>query len=338
MDISAEERKLFELECEEYRELLAGIRKARTESHKGLGITCIGNAGGSDSIIHGKPSGGMLVRYANRCIIVDPGENSLGFLTREGFDPYQITDVIATHAHNDHIGDLTSIVAAALQLNLGAVSDTNIMVSPSLVDYGNPEATRFGFTLPAYAWKGNVNVLYWQDMEVTRYDGTTFQSVKSVSLGENIKLTSTKGKHAHMPVSGFIISTPMGKIGYTGDTEFYPSLAQEYEGVDILWMNMNTLNLNSSLDFNCAVPKQVSSVQNHLGYIGVCELIDAVEPRTAIVSHFGSQLLQKVDDIQKILRKRYKGKDIKIYCAHTGDEFTFDDSLQEKPGLGNFRP
>lgn len=338
MKLSANEYKLFELEHKEYQSLLENISKSRKSNQKGLSIACIGNAGGRDSIIHGNPSGGMLIRFKDRNIIVDPGENSLSFLRGAGFDPYQITDVIASHAHNDHIGDLTSIVSSAIQLNLTSSLDTNILVSPTLVDYENAKATRFGFTLPAYAWKANVRALYWKDTQLKRYDGEMIQSVKTASVGEDIRITSVEGRHSEMPVSGFIFTTPLGKLAYTGDTEFFPELTEQYKDADILWMHMNTLGLDSMKDTESNITEQAGTVRNHLGYVGVCKLIEAVRPKTAIVSHFGSQLLSKVDAIQSLLRERFDDQGVNIFCTHTGDEFIFEQSFSQQPGCGKCCP
>ena len=336
MKLSDNEHKLFELERKEYKCLLDDIARTRKIDREGLAITCIGNSGGSDSIIHGHSSGGMLIHFEDRCIIIDPGENCLSYLMGVGFDPYQITDVIASHSHNDHVGDLTSIVSSALQLNLAPNQDTNILVSPSLVDYENAQNTRYGFTLPAYAWEGNTRMLYWQDIQAERYDGEVLQSVKTASIGKNLKITSVEGRHSEMPVSGYIFTTPLGKLAYTGDTEFFPELAELYKGSDILWMNMNTLGLDSMRDTEGYVPDEVAYVRNHLGYVGVCKLIDMVRPKTAIISHFGSQLLPKVDEIQALLQKRFDNAAINIYCVLTGDEFCFEQSLGEEPSLGSF--
>ena len=338
MKLSTSERKLIELERKDYQRILDNVSRSRKLNRNDLTITCIGNAAGSDSIIHGKPSGGMLIRFKDRNIVVDPGENSLSFLTGAGFDPYLITDVVASHSHNDHIGDLTSIVSSALQLNLVSNRDTNILISPSLADYENSQNTRFGFTLPTYAWEGNVHVLYWQDTQVHRYDGEIIRSVKTSAIGEHIKITSIEGRHSKMPVSGFIFATPFGKLAYTSDTKYFPELVEYYKDVDVLWMNINTLGLESMNDRNNHVPEQVSSVHNHLGYVGVCNLIEAVKPKTAIVSHFGSQLLSKTDEIQSILRERFAEQSVNIFCTHTGDEFSFEQSFEQEPVLGSFCP
>lgn len=338
MKLTAEEHRLLELEQMEYRALLDNIRRPRITHHKELAITCTGNAGGSDSIIHGRPSGGMLIRFGNRNIIVDPGENSLSFLNAAGFDPYQITDVIASHSHNDHVGDLTSFVSSALQLNLIPRPDANILVAPSLVDYDNIKVTQYGFVLPAYAWQGNVRALYWQDTCLKRYDGEIFHSQKSFNIGDRVTVTAIEARHSALLANGFIFTTPLGKIAYTGDTEYFPALIELYKGASLLWMNMNTLSLDSINDNRNCIPEHCTYTRNHLGYAGVCKLIEEIKPQTAIISHFGSQLLSQVDDIQTSLRARFAHQETNIFCAHTGDEFIFEQSLDQPPYIGSFCP
>jgi len=334
MKLSADELKLFTAERGDYKKLLEEISRPRQIKNKGFGITCIGNAGGSDSICKGSASGGVLIQFNDRNIIVDPGENSLSFLTATGFDPYNITDVVASHSHNDHIGDLSSVISSALQINLVSNQDTNILVPPSLVDYKNAEATCYGFTLPAYAWQGNVKILYWKSVVAERYDGELIESVKSASIGEQIQVSSAEAKHSEMPAGGFIFNTSFGKVGYTGDTEYFPGLVKQYLGVDLLWMNINTLGIESMTDNKTEVPLEDLSVKNHLGYMGVCQLIEKVRPKTAIISHFGSQLSTQVEKIQTLLRRRFAALETNIYCAQTGDRFSFDHSLRQKPALG----
>jgi len=335
MEIYDNERALFEKEREDYRELISGIKKQHLVENNNLTMTCIGNAGGSDAILHGQPSGGFLLAYDGRVIIVDPGENSVSFLHESGFDPYNITDVAASHAHNDHIGDLASAISAALKLNIDKNADPHFFVCPSIVDYTNADVTQYGFTLPAYAWNGNVNILSVDEVTINRFDGEQITSTKTVKLTKNIEVQATRGKHAEMMVSGFIFSTPIGKVSYTSDTEYFPELAEQYQGTEVLWMNMNSLGLDSFSDIG-PTPQKFMPIHNHLGYVGVCNLIEAVKPRVAIVSHFGAQLLGRVDEIQSLFQKRFGETDTQVYCVHTGDEFCFNNTLSELPLFKEF--
>lgn len=327
MKLFPAELELFESERTDYSRLLAKIRTHTGTDDSDFSVTCIGNAGGSDAVSRGMPTGGLLIRYRDRSIVIDPGENSLAYLNRQGFNPYSVTDVIATHAHNDHVGDLTAFASSALKLNLGNADDVNILVPPTLIDYQNTSATQYGFTLPAYAWEGHVQALFWKNTDIQRSDGRKIQSVRSARVGSKIEVRSVEGRHAEIPVGGLIFTTPLGTFSYTADTEYFPGLIEYYQGSDVLWMNMSTLGLGSRTDGDISATKNSEPIVNHLGYYGVCKLIEEVGPRTAIVSHFGSHLLPFINEIQTVLRNRFAELGIDIYCTHSGDRFRFSGSL-----------
>jgi ribonuclease BN (tRNA processing enzyme) len=326
----------FERERQDYRDLVEPIRRGRRAfGLPGLELTCIGNAGGVDNIVHGRPCGGFLLRYAGRSLIVDPGSNSLSYLASHDFNPYQITDVLASHAHNDHVGDLCSAVSAALNLGLGVPPDGKILVCPSLVDYSNSSSTKYGFMLPAYAWNGDVRAMYWSPLEVRRFDGAVIRAESKVTVGDDIVITAARGKHGHVSATGFLIETPLGRIGYTSDTEYFSGLTDWYKDVDLLWMNMNTLGLEATHDarIGCGGP-----VRNHLGYAGVCSLLEKVRPRFAVVSHLGAQLLDRRDTVQAMLSERFAELDVLVHCAVNGDSYIFEHNLGEVPQCRKFTP
>jgi L-ascorbate metabolism protein UlaG (beta-lactamase superfamily) len=339
MKLSPQERAQFALEREDYRDLIRYIRNPRQEPEQNsLELTCIGNTGGAHNVVHGRPAGGMLLRTAGRTIIIDPGDNSIAYMTSLGLNPYNITDVAASHAHNDHVGDLSLAISAALNLGLEDESDSHILVSPSLVDYGSPNATKLGFTVPAYAWKGRVDALCSQDMEILCFDGASIASTKQVRIVDSLRVTAAPAHHGQVLVTGFVFDTPIGRLGYTGDTEYFPELAAAYKGTDVLWMNMNTLALDAIDDTRPTCPKAAAPVHCHLGYVGVCKLIEAVRPTTAFVSHLGAQLLAQREAIEVLLRDRFADTGITIYCPDNGDQYSFASTLSQPPSAGRFKP
>lgn len=327
-------------EREDYRALLAHLRHgARTAAVAGLELTCIGNAGGVDNMVHGRPAGGLLLRGAGKAIVIDPGQNSLALLASLGFNAHDLTDVLASHAHNDHVGDLSSAVSAALELGLTESFSCHIVVCPSLVDYKSGASTRFGFTVPAYAWRGEVHALYWEPVEVKRFDGLTVRSESNVRLGDDITVSAAEGHHGQVKVTGFVIDTAFGRLGYTSDTEWFPGIADAYRGADVLWMNMNTLALDAMDDLEgAAISSDAEPVHNHLGYVGVCRLIEEVQPKTAVVSHLGAQLLERRLDVQALLCARFADRHITIMCPDNGDSLVFERRLADPPLCRRFVP
>jgi ribonuclease BN (tRNA processing enzyme) len=327
-------------EREDYRALISRIRDdSHLARRPGFELTCIGNAGGADNLVHGRPAGGFLLRYRGRTMVIDPGDSCLAFLVDLGLDLYTVTDVLASHSHNDHVGDLSALISAAVRLGLRDASNSHILVCPSLVDYSSATSTRFGFTLPTYAWKGDVHALYWEPATATRYDGATVTAEPTVTIDGDIVVSATESRHGQVKVTGFMIDTPYGRLGYTSDTEYFPGLANWYKDVDVLWMNMNTLAVDTIDDFkNGSLRNYTIPVHSHLGYVGVCSLIEEVRPKTAIVSHLGAQLLSHRPTVQDLLQERFAGKGITIYCPVNGESYFFEHSLSEPPSIRDFIP
>lgn len=322
------------LERDEYRRLVRSVVcTSRRNDIAGVELSCIGNAAGADNMVRSRPSGGMLLRSAGRALIVDPGSNSLSCLASLGIDPYSITDVLASHAHDDHVGNLSAAVSAALKLGLSDAPDCHVIVCPALIDYSCAHATRSGFTLPAFAWRGQVHALYWEDVEVERFDGVRIRSQRQVRVGDEITVTATPARHGPIRATGFVIDTPLGRLGYTADTEYFAGLADAYRGSDVLWVNLNTLDLHSQADLGQARPGGPEPVHGHLGYRGVCQLLEEVRPKTAVVSHFGAQLTPRREAIERLLRDRFSASGMAIHCPANGDRLSFSHGLSMPPRL-----
>ena len=339
MDLSSLELEQFEREHDDYQRILETIRRAPRQFHPDeLELVCIGNTGGAANVVHGRPSGGFLLRHRRRTLIVDPGDNTIAFLVSLGFNPYEITDVLASHAHNDHVGDLSLAVSAAINLGLSVNCDSRIVVSPSLIDYTNPAATRLGFTLPAYSWEAHVRSLYHRELQTERFDGEVITSVPDMFLGDDIRVLASEARHGQVLVTGFVIETALGRLGYTSDTEYFEGLSDWFRGVDVLWMNMNTLSLNSLSAVNGLPDGPLHPTHNHLGYVGACLLIDELRPKTAVISHFGAQIVGQRDRIEAMLRTRFAGSGVAIHCAENADSYAFRKTLSEPPLRREFRP
>lgn len=332
MRITPEEAALFERERGDYDALLAAIADhPRAALSSGLQITGIGNTGGASNVVNGRPCGGFLLRHGGRTVIVDPGDNSLSSLVRRGFDPFEITDVFASHAHNDHVGDLSLAVSAAINLGLSGRTDSRIVVAPTLVDYGNAGATRLGFTVPAFGWKADVVSLFFEARTTTRHDGRAIRSVPEAEITPDLRVRATEARHGGTDVTGVVFETGQGRIGYTSDTEYFEGLPDAFAGVDMLWMNMNTLSLGAMQPDAQDPGREAEPTHNHLGYVGVCRMIERVRPRIAVVSHFGAQVRAQRAAVEAALQQRFSGLGVEVCCARNWDCWAFDGALRDGP-------
>ena len=338
MKLAEDEAALFKLEETDYAQLRASIRSPLCPFERaGIEMTCIGNSGGGASVVQGNACGGFLLRYADKTVIVDPGDNAMSLLVRAGLNPFDITDVLASHAHNDHVGDLSLAISAAINLGLAETCDSRIIVAPSLIDYQNPASTKFGFTLPAYSWRAHVESLFFRETKSVRFDGKDVFSKSRTDISGQIGVLATEARHGGMPVTGFIFETDFGRIGYTSDTQYFEGLSDWFAGVDILWMNMNTLSLDTMQSNAGHTHGDSQPIHNHLGYFGVCRLIEEVRPNTAFISHFGAQLLPRRNAIQAVLRARSAPLGVTVHCPGNLDSFHFERSLAETPAQFVFR-
>ncbi|NTV23214.1 MAG: hypothetical protein HGA85_02455 [Nanoarchaeota archaeon] len=324
------EEQMAASEVADYTRLLESIKKPEAPaSVAGIELLCTGNASGVDNMINAVPTGGFRLSSGDRHIQIDPGQGTLRMLSTLHINPYTTTDVFCTHAHDDHSGELVAMVSAALNLNL-ADSRPHILVNPTLASYTDPMSMSYGFSLPSVAWQnGKVSILYPEDMKVERFDGKMIDTVKSVDIGDGITVSPTYCQHNSPKAIGFLIDTPYGRIGYTGDSQHFDGFAEQFIGCDVLWMNLNTLGLSSSSGNGETL--RLGAVKNHLGYAGACNLIDTVKPKTAIVSHFGSQLMTRIIEIESALRERYSAQDTEVHCTVNGRVYAFPESLANGP-------
>ncbi len=319
--LAAEEARL-------YTDLLGRISDTPASEKAGIELICTGNAGGVDNVVKAKPCGAFRIHHGSHNIQIDPGQGTLRLLKDLGIDAYSTTDIIVTHAHNDHSQDLAGLVGAVSQIGL-TQRPYRIVVNPTLVSYANTELVRHGFVLPSFSWQGgHVDVLWHETMDITRYDGKQIQTVPETQIGD-MTIHPTRCIHGEPYTIGLIIDSPLGRIGYTSDTEYFPGIEKQFEGCDVLWANLNTINLGSFQG------EQAGHVRNHLGYKGLCQLIEAVRPGNVFVSHFGSQILSRRTQIEELLRDRFASSHMNIYCPDNGEAFTFD-SMAGRPTVKNY--
>jgi len=176
-------------------------------------------------------------------------------------------------------------------------------------------------------------VLYFEDARTVGLNGENIQAQRQAQLPGGINVSATEARHGGVQTMGFVIETPQGRIGYTSDTEYFDGLGDWFQGVDILWMNMNTLALDAMIPDPSPHGTQPHLTHNHLGYAGVCRLLEEVRPKTAIVSHLGAQLIGMRAAIQTALRRRFADMGMAVFCPETGDSLAFDGPLGAAPEL-----
>jgi ribonuclease BN (tRNA processing enzyme) len=111
---------------------------------------------------------------------------------------------------------------------------------------------------------------------------------------EDINIMATKTLHADETGVGLMIQTPEATIGYTSDTQYTQDIEKQYEGCDILILNV-------------LYPLGTKKDDSNSGLTGddAVKIIKKVHPRLAVITHFGIKMvkadpLNEAREIQKM--------------------------------------
>lgn len=163
----------------------------------------------------GQSCSGYLVQEGDTAVLLDCGNGVLSRL-RYHLEPWDLDAVILSHLHSDHVSDMMIIRYA--------------MMIKRNTDPGAP-LTVYAPAAPQAEYER----LKYKNFVVTH--PITAQS--SLSLGD-LQISFSQGAH---PVPSHVITIKSGgkKLVYSGDTEFFPELAQRIKGADIFLCEANYL-------------------------------------------------------------------------------------------------
>ncbi len=118
----------------------------------------------------------------------------------------------------------------------------------------------------------------------------------------DVDVLALKAKHSEPNTVGFKFFTPQYTLTYSADTKYYPELIDEYKNSNILILNV-------------LAPKKEQAKDN-LSSEDAVKIIKAVNPRLAIIQHFGIEML-KADPIYEA-REIQKQTNVQIIAAKDG--------------------
>ena len=206
-----------------------------------------------------RSSAGILLNFQGKNIILDPGPGTLlrCAVSRPAVDATGLDAVILTHAHIDHSNDVNVLIDA---MTTGGINRRGVLFAPEECLRGdNAVVLKYLHGFPE-----NVFVL----KENCEY-----------SLGEVKFRTSAKLLHP-VETYGIKFSLPDTNISFITDTKFFPELADNFAGSDILVINV--------VRFDC---KKYPGIK-HLCIDDVKELVLAIKPEKVFLTHFGTTMLK----------------------------------------------
>lgn len=220
-------------------------------------VTFLGTGGGRINLIKQIRATGGIYISGSKNIHVDPGPGALVRMRGRGMDPIKTEIMVVTHSHIDHISDAGVLIEG---MSHYALKKKGILLASEDSLGGEINGQKIsGFHLSKL------------EKAVTAKPGETFGF-------EGGKFRFTKATHDEFPAFGFVLEMDGKKIGYTGDTEYFPEMPDEYAGCDLLIVNVMK-----------PFPDQYAG---HLTAEDASKLLGRVQPKLAVITHMGLKMLR----------------------------------------------
>ncbi len=222
-------------------------------------IIFLGTGGGRFTTAHQtRATGGIVIILNNLQIHLDPGPGALVQANKNDIDPTQTDLVLVSHNDIDHVNDINCLLDA---MTYGGIKKRGSLISTKSVIEGNPEEPQY----------------------VTNFHKSHLEKIKPLKPQEKIKINNItiealKTKHRHEDGVGFKIYSEDAVITYASDTEYQPTIADQYKNSDILILNIMHPNNKK--------------IKGHLCSKEAIEIINRAKPKLTILTHFGRTMLE----------------------------------------------
>jgi phosphoribosyl 1,2-cyclic phosphodiesterase len=234
-----------------------------------------------------RASGGMWLRFGETQIHVDPGPGALvrALATIPPQRPAELDAIAISHKHLDHAGDINAMIEAMAQ---GGFKPRGALIAPR------------------DAWDDNSIMLPYARRFVPRHEivderGGPY-AINDVEVRASLR-------HIH-PVEtyGLHFRYAGTTVSYLPCTRFFEALIADYAAHKPDVLVINVLRYADTLDVD------------HLTLEEAKRLIAGIKPRAAIMTHFGTKMLER--DPRRIAYEMEDELGIRVYAAHDG--WTYD--------------
>jgi phosphoribosyl 1,2-cyclic phosphodiesterase len=220
-------------------------------------IVFLGTGGGRVNVTHRFRSTSGFVIEGSKNIYVDPGPGVVEDAKKHNVKLNRIDAIFVSHPHLDHANDMNVLIEAmtnATQNKKGILFGPQTVISSS---------KNFGISLSDYH-RSLLNEVF------------VLKPKKKVKL-EEFTLTATKAKHDNTKGIGFVLDMDGKRIGYTGDTEYFKGISNQFKDLDLLIIN---------------ILRAENKWEGHLDKHSALRLIKEAKPKIAILTRFGGEYIR----------------------------------------------
>ncbi|MCQ2738499.1 MAG: MBL fold metallo-hydrolase [archaeon] len=266
-------------------------------------IKFLGTGGGRfASISQKRMTGGFRIdNFDGKNYHVDPGPGALVRTYQFGLNPADLDGIFVSHSHTDHYNDAEILIEA---MTKGMTKNNGIIMGSQSVFEGFES---WGPAISKYHRANSKNLI----LTANKSKKFPFLTIKG-----------TKTMHGDPTCVGFQIENKNGfKISYTSDTKYFDTLHKYHKGADILIASV--LRHGSK------------SISGHMCSDNFAKLIQEVNPKLAIMTHFGFKMLaaNPIEEAKRI----YKDTGVRTLAAFDGMLVNVNENHPEKSGMTHLK-
>lgn len=230
-----------------------------------------------------RASGGMWMRFGTTQIHVDPGPGALvrALSAVPPCDPVELDAIVLSHKHLDH------------------ANDVNVMVEAMSQGGYRPRGTLYA---PRDAYEGEPVIFPYVRRFAAR---TEILSERAGPFAINDVELRTSVRHVHaVETYGMHFRYAGRTVSYLPCGRFFPGLIEDYRAHAPDVLIVNVLRYRDAMDVD------------HLTYDEATRLIAEVRPAVAVMTHFGTRMLEQ--DPGRLARELESALGIRVYAARDG--------------------
>ena len=240
---------------------------------------------GGDPFVVGKQlraSGGIILQVNDNQFHIDPGPGSLIMSKECGVNLRANTAVLVSHNHLYHCNDINAVIDA---MTYSGFDKKGVLIANSTVVNGTE---KYPASLMPY---------YRECLE--RF--IVLAPGQRVGIND-VEILALNAKHSEPATIGFKFFTPQFTLSYSSDTKYSAEVAEGYKNSNVLILNITNPGKGESGDSLCVED--------------AVKIIKAVNPRLAIITHFGIKMLEA--DPLYVAREIQKETGVQIIAAKDG--------------------
>ncbi len=221
-------------------------------------LVFLGTGGGRHHIrTQYRATGGILYRFNNTQAHIDPGPGAIVRINQYNEDPIKTNLFIATHFHIDHFNDLSAIIEGS---RADFYDDNRNFVKKGVL-ITTEEVLKF---ISDYHKNMVKRIIPFKPGDKLKYDGA--------------EIVATKVVHSNIKGFGLKFGLNNYSIGFSSDTNIFKEFSEQFDGVDILVLNLLRPNT-----VRC---------KRHLCTDDVIPFLNDIKPvpKVLIITHFGAYM------------------------------------------------